>query len=127
MTALSTIITSLACLLGPGDTLLCHEPEDIFSVECSPNGCVARWDDWLTSPVWLAYKVESWPEVEPATVWECDPEPAVDLCRVTSANGDVGCFRVRDGWAVQVTPCCAVEGDTKHLRGVGQYMVTWVY
>jgi hypothetical protein len=98
---------------GDPELALCEEATHIeFSeVTCTDSGCMGRWqttDTWSVAVP--AVNLLGLPEIDPASVWSCQPEPVVDGCFQIDAGGHVACGWIMNGWAVPVAPCCAVAG-----------------
>jgi hypothetical protein len=92
---------------GDGDG--CDGPERPFSVNCTAAGCRAWWAaSEESTPVYSADMILALPMVDPSVPWACEPEPDVELCVEVDSTGHIGCFRIREGWAVPVAPCCAI-------------------
>lgn len=97
---------------------------DLLDFECD-GACSGRWDGTeLRSSVHPVGEVVLMPEVDPAALWPCEPDPDVDICVQVDDNGHVGCFWFDDSWAVAVAPSCAVAGPD--WLGVGNDMVARV-
>ena len=115
LTALAVALGLAACDVdqpcGADHGDACQAPRiEIADVQCDADGCVGRWadtDSW--SLVVSADQVLSLPTVDASTLWECEQDPAVDVCVSVDSAGHIGCFRIMDAWAAPVAPCCAVS------------------
>jgi hypothetical protein len=95
----------------PNDDCGADGRRNFTDMDCGADGCLGLWSgaDLWSSMIPIAELLES-PPVDPSTIWECEPDPDVDLCTDLDVNGTAECFRIDGEFAVAVQPSCAV-GD----------------
>lgn len=101
---------------------------ELDEIECTEQG--ACWGRWAHTTVWsrvvLADSLDDAGDIDPASLWGCEPDPDVDACGTFDAQGHVACWRETLGWAVAVVPECVLEGPADWMP-VGNAMAAKVY
>jgi hypothetical protein len=84
----------------------------IIMIDCNDTPCVGLWQ-WSVawSPVYPKSVIAALPNVNPGSLWPCEPNPAADACKRIDSQGHVGCWRwvYNDLWAVAVAPLCQTQ------------------
>lgn len=86
---------------------------NLSDMDCGLGGCSGlwsgtyRWSHLLTADI-----LEMSPPTDPSTIWDCEPNPDVDLCTDIDANGLAECYRIDGEFTVAVQPACVSDGTS---------------
>jgi hypothetical protein len=97
----------------PNDDCEVDGRRNLSDMDCGLGGCSGLWsgtDHW--SPLLTVDILEMSPPIDPSTIWECEPNPDVDLCTDIDANGLVECYRIDGEYAIAVQPSCVSDGTS---------------